>query len=219
MSEKPAVFRVNQQNAEIQEVGVGWQAVGLAATIFIRTFNNVGVPTADLAAARESAQAVLQEAGLNIVWADCWVGGRQPADAPARCQEPVGGDIVLRLQKTRLRGQAATARQAGGTDHSRFVSMGFSLVGTEGAAPFLATVYVDRAESVAKGAGIDTRRVLGLAMAHEIGHVLLNSNSHASSGLMRADWSRHELRRKDPGAWAFADADAARVRSAALERQ
>ena len=186
---------------------MGWQAVGLAATIFVRTFNNVGIPAADLAAAREHAQAVLQEAGLNIVWADCWVGDRRPADAPERCQEPVGGDIVLRLQKT------------SGTDRSRFVSMGFSLVGTEGAAPFLATVYVDRAESVAKGADIDTRRVLGLAMAHEIGHVLLNSNSHAPRGLMRADWSRHELRRNDPAAWTFVDRDAARVRSAALERQ
>ena len=184
-----------------------WQAIGLAATIFIRTFNNVGVPAADLTAARAHAEAVLQDAGLNIVWADCWVGDRQPADAPARCTEPVGGDIVLRLQKTN------------GTDGSRFVSMGFSLVGTEGVAPFLATVYVDRADSVAKGAGIDARQVLGLAMAHEIGHVLLNSNSHAPNGLMRANWSRHELRRKDPAAWAFANADAARVRSAALERR
>lgn len=185
---------------------MGWQAVGLAATIFIRTFNNVGAPAADLAAAREHTEAVLQRAGLNIIWADCWVNDRRPADAPARCEEPIGGDIVLRLQKTN------------GPDGSRFVSMGFALVGTEGA-PFLATVYVDRAQSVAKGAGIDSRRVLGLAMAHEIGHVLLNSNSHASIGLMRADWSRRELRRQDPASWTFGDADAARIRSAALERQ
>ena len=80
---------------------MGWQAVGLATTIFIRSYNNVGVPVADLAVAREHAQAVLQQAGLNIVWADCWAGDRsQPPDAAPRCQEPVGGDIVLRLQKT-----------------------------------------------------------------------------------------------------------------------
>ena len=97
--------------------------------------------------------------------------------------------------------------------------MGFSLVGIAGAAPFLATVYVDRVESVARGAGIDARRVLGLAIAHEIGHVLLNSNTHAPSGLMRADWSRNELRRKDAAAWHFLDTEAAHVRSAALERQ
>jgi hypothetical protein len=186
---------------------MGWQAVGLVATIFIRCFNNVGVPAADLAAAREHAQAVLQEAGVNIVWADCWFGDRQPADAPQRCQEPVGGDIVLRLQNT------------GKVDHSKFVSMGFSLVKTDAAAPFLSTVYVDRVKSVADGAGIDARRVLGLAIAHEVGHVLLNSSTHAPSGLMRADWSRKDLRGPDEGAWRFRETEATHVRSAALARQ
>jgi hypothetical protein len=186
---------------------MGWQAVGLAATIIIRSYNNFGVPADDLAAARQDAEAILQQAGVNLVWQDCWVGGRQPASASARCMEPVGGDIVLRLQKT------------SGTDRSKFVSMGFSLVGTVGAAPFLATVYVDRAESVARGAGIDARRVLGLAMAHEIGHVLLNSNSHAPNGVMRADWSRRELQRGDPHGWHFLETEAAQVHVAALGRQ
>jgi len=96
--------------------------------------------------------------------------------------------------------------------------MGFSLVGIPGTAPFLATVYVDRVDSVARGAGTDRLRVLGLAMAHEIGHVLLDSNTHAATGLMRADWSRRELRRKDAAAWSFLETEAAHVRSAALER-
>jgi hypothetical protein len=189
---------------------MGWQAVGLAATIFIRSYNNCGVPVADLAVAREHAQAVLQQAGLNIVWADCSVGDRsQPPDAAPRCQEPVGGDILLRLQKI-------GDRQA---DRSRIVSMGFSLVRTGSAMPFLSTVYVDRVGSVARGAGTDPRRVLGLAIAHEVGHVLLNSNTHSAAGLMRAGWSRRELRGNDAAAWHFLDTEAAHVRSAALERQ
>lgn len=185
---------------------MGWQAVGVAVAMFVRSFNNVGVPAADLTVAREHAQAVLQVAGVNIVWRDCWVGDDRPSDAPARCGEPVGGDIVLRLQKTN------------GMDGSRFVSMGFSLVGTPDGAPFLSTVYVDRVASVARSAGIDQRRVLGLAIAHEIGHVLLNSNSHAATGLMRADWSQHQLRRHDAAAWNFLESEAAQVRSAAIAR-
>src|SRR5688500_19835482 len=47
---------------------------------------------------------------------------------------------VLRLQKTNDKSALP----------SRFVSMGFSLVGTADAAPFLSTVYVDRAQSVAR---------------------------------------------------------------------
>ena len=110
---------------------MGWQAVGLAATIFIRSYNNFGVPAPDLAVAREHAQAILQEAGVNVVWIDCWAGARREAvETVDRCQEPVGSAIVLRLQKTKE------------TDRARFVSMGFSLVGIPDAAPFLATVYV-----------------------------------------------------------------------------
>ena len=188
---------------------MGWQAVGLAATIFIRSYNNFGMPAPDLAVAREHAQAILQEAGVNVVWIDCWAGGpREAVDTVDRCQEPVGSAIVLRLLKTKVIDRSK----------SKFVSMGFSLVGTPGSAPFLATVYVDRAESVARGAGIDPRRVLGLAIAHEIGHVLLNSNSHAPSGLMRAVWSSTELRRNDLAAWRFLETEAAQVRMTALER-
>jgi hypothetical protein len=185
---------------------MGWQAVGLAATIIIRSYNNFGVPAADLAAARQDAEAILQQAGVNVIWEECWVGGPRPEPSASRCDAPVGGDIVLRLQKTR------------DADRSKFVSMGFSLVGTA-AAPFLATVYVDRVASVARGAGTDSRRVLGLAIAHEVGHVLLNSNTHAPAGLMRADWSRNDLRRIDPAAWTFLDSEAARLRSSAVERQ
>ena len=187
---------------------MGWQAVGLAVTIVIRSYNNAGVPAADLAAAKVHTESVLQQAGLNIVWVDCWAGGRhRPADEAPRCQEPVGGDVVLRLQETRA------------TDRSKFVSMGFSLVKTAGATPFLSTVYVDRAASVARVASTDPRRVLGLAIAHEIGHVLLNSNTHSSAGLMRADWSRNELRRKDEAGWNFTEEEAADARASAKERQ
>jgi hypothetical protein len=185
---------------------MGWQEVGLAATIIIRSYNSFGVPAADLAAARQDAEAILEQAGVSVVWEECWVGGPGPKPAASRCEEPVGGDIVLRLQKTR------------NADRSKFVSMGFSLVGTADAMPFLATVYVDRVASVARGAGADSRRVLGLAIAHEIGHVLLNSNTHAVSGLMRADWSRHELRRTDSAAWSFLETEAADLRSAAEVR-
>src|SRR5687768_16340973 len=101
MSEKARAFRVNQQTRKSRRRVMGWQAVGLAVTIVIRSYNNAGVPAADMAAARGHAEAVLQDAGLNIVWADSWAGHGPSAVTHPRCQDPVGGDIVLRLQKTR----------------------------------------------------------------------------------------------------------------------
>jgi hypothetical protein len=35
--------------------------------------------------------------------------------------------------------------------------------------------------------------ILGHALAHEIGHLLLGANSHSSEGIMRANWGKQEL--------------------------
>ena len=39
----------------------------------------------------------------------------------------------------------------------------------------------------------ELRVLLGYAMAHELGHLLLGLNSHSPTGLMRADWRTKDL--------------------------
>jgi hypothetical protein len=159
--------------------------------IVVRTFNNFGVSGNDLRAARIHAADILKNAGIDVTWMDCWYLDSAPSDAPQGCHDGLGGnEIVLRLQKARER----SGRQ--------YVSLGFSLVGNEGV-PFLATVYPDLVQSIARSAGVDSREVLGRAIAHEIGHILLNTNGHPTTGLMRAAWSRGELRRNVAGDWQF----------------
>lgn len=59
--------------------------------------------------------------------------------------------------------------------------------------------------------------VLGRAVAHEIGHFLLNTNTHAKRGLMRATFGSREF--ADPGADAFRlDAEAEAHLAAAAAR-
>ncbi len=45
--------------------------------------------------------------------------------------------------------------------------------------------------------------ILGHAAAHEIGHLLLGSNSHSPQGLMRARWSRQDLQNAGIGQSSF----------------
>lgn len=45
--------------------------------------------------------------------------------------------------------------------------------------------------------GLD--QVLGHAIAHEIGHILLGSNSHGSRGLMKAKWGQEDIKRAGKG--------------------
>ena len=64
----------------------------------------------------------------------------------------------------------------------------------------LATIYFDRVMWLAHEAGTDSRVLLGRAIAHELGHLLLATTTHGPVGLMRAHWSqgRHDdVRRGD----------------------
>jgi hypothetical protein len=79
------------------------------------------------------------------------------------------------------------------------LQLGYSLVNTQAGAGTLATMFVDRVEWLASQAGADAATVLGFAIAHEIGHLLLGTNAHAASGLMRAVWSRHHYSTHAPG--------------------
>ena len=82
----------------------------------------------------------------------------------------------------------------------------------------LATIFVDRVKWLAAQAGADGAAVLGFAVAHEIGHLLLGTNAHGSSGLMRALWSRGELQHTNVKDWLFSRDEGARMR-ASLERR
>lgn len=177
--------------------------------VVVRTFNSVGVTGNTLHTAQVQAESILRDAGIEVSWLDCWLKDREPADAPSRCREPLGvTDLVLRI---------GSAKPGNGT---QYVSMGFSLVNAaDGKAPYLATVYADLVGSVARGAGADANQLLGRAIAHEIGHLLLGTNQHASTGLMRAAWSRVELRRDNARDWQFLSDEAGTMRAAIATRQ
>jgi hypothetical protein len=54
--------------------------------------------------------------------------------------------------------------------------------------------------------------LLGRAIAHEIGHLLLGTASHACAGLMRARWLTGELQRDWPLDWVLSVPEGARMR-------
>ena len=65
---------------------------------------------------------------------------------------------------------------------------------------------------MASHASTDFSAVLGRAIAHEVGHVLIGSSSHARSGLMRALWSQKELRENNPADWLFSPREISAMR-------
>jgi hypothetical protein len=61
--------------------------------------------------------------------------------------------------------------------------------------------------------------ILGNVMAHELGHLLLGSSSHAGMGIMRAHWQGEELRRLSRGSLSFTNEQADHMRGKLIATQ
>jgi hypothetical protein len=172
-----------------------------AADLKVRIYNAAVVPAADQAVALRAAASVLAAAGIGTTWLLCGNGASEPAAGV--CSTPLDpSELSVRL--VRLPGTASSRGE---------LQLGYSLVDTTAGAGTLATIYADRVAWLAGEAAADMPTLVGFAIAHEIGHLLLGTNAHAGSGLMRAVWSRTELRRNDTADWLFGRSDAARLRA------
>ena len=170
-------------------------------TVFIRTYDYANVTPDRLAAARAEAEQIFKRAQIAVQWVDCRVPGRTSGEP---CTEPLsrGRDLMLRL---------VDRTPATGTEGERLVALGESMVDREERGGVLMTVDLFRVGAVARNASAGMAGLLGRAIAHEIGHLLLGSAEHARLGLMRALWSYDELRGLKPANWGFSSREAAQM--------
>lgn len=167
--------------------------------VSVRTYNYAAVPFGQLAAAKSEAVHIFRTAGISVEWIDCRVRG---GDEGAVCTEPLlaGRDLMLRLvDRIPAEGE-------------RIVALGESMLDRERRGGVLMTIDVSPVRSVAGRAFTAISTLLGRAVAHEIGHLLLGSAEHPRLGLMRALWSHDELRGLKPAHWGFSAREAARMR-------
>jgi len=140
-------------------------------TLTIEVDNWAKVSPATLQKGQAVAGQIFAEAGVTLRWVDC------PCEQP----RPDATTRSLRIIP-KLFGLTMSAFRS---DH-----LGFAAVTEEGGV--LATVFYDRIESLGKGGDISS--LLGLATAHELGHLLLGSNAHTDEGIMQPHWTRKLLR-------------------------
>jgi hypothetical protein len=181
-----------------------------AATVLdevpVRVYDASGLDAATRTAALNVAAATLAPAA-PVWWRHC----KMPAMAPGCEHGPAPGELVLRIVRSR---DASDSRGVRG--HLRSATplpLGDALVDPLTQSGALATIYVDRVRMLAQAAGVPVARLLGHAIAHEIGHLLLASNGHGTDGLMRPVWSSDEVRRSRPGDWLFSRQEVAAIRA------
>jgi len=172
------------------------------AIVAIRTYNYAQVSTERLANARATADRIFHDAGISLEWIDCRV---PQSESGAACTTPLseGRDLLLRL---RDRAQ----NDSGNT--TRIFALGTSMLDRGRGGGVMMTVDVSAIHTVVGPALLEVSAVLGRAIAHEIGHLLLGTPDHPTGGLMRARWSQDELRDLTPSHWRFSSGEAARMR-------
>jgi hypothetical protein len=180
------------------------QPLALALFIVVRTYDMFGLPAVDRDTATRVASGILRAAAIDSVWVDCTLTTRTAMQAA--CAAPIGpGELIVRIL-------------AGGAGITGSETLGFAYVDGTARRGTLATVYADRVASAAHAAGMDAGRLLGRALAHEAGHLLLGTTTHPPRGVMRGTWSRRLLQRSVDDAWLFSRAEAEEMRDRLGER-
>lgn len=165
-----------------------------ALALTIRLYDLTGLPAGTWQKAIGVASTTLEQAGIDAQWVDC------AAVAPAgHCQEALTAvELVLRVRDAPL--------------HRGTQALGDAIVDPRAGRGTVATLYANRIAATAARSGVDTSVVLGRALAHEVGHLLLGNPSHSPTGLMRAHWTPVEFSTDAAQDWRFSDAEAAIMR-------
>jgi len=157
-----------------------------------------------IAKAEREAGRILGEAGLRVVWIDCPMEHYGGAHVPQNpCLEPLEAtDIVLRVLSERTQNKFQDT------------VFGFAVV------PIFASVYYDYALRSAKRDNdeFEVPVILGCVIAHELGHLLVGSNSHSGSGVMQPQWGRKQVKQALTGGLRFTHDQSKRIQAEVEKR-
>ena len=169
------------------------ESASVRIDVIARIYNTARVAPLITDVALATATRLMSAGAIGVAWRNC--------DVPNACATVPAREFVIRL----VRSRETT------TDGNPFV-LGEASIDVSQRAGVLATVYVDRVERMAELSEADSAWLLGRAIAHELGHLLLATNSHSPTGLMRAQWTSKEVRRNSAADWILARRDAEAIR-------
>ena len=136
--------------------------------VTVLVYNYARLPMETLRETEDRATLIFRKAGVEVDWADCPLNNEDPALYPG-CPE-LSGPTQLFL---RIFAKTATKVDIGG---EAFV------------AARIANIFWNRVEEQAQRLNVAAPRFLAHTVAHELGHLLLGSNSHSAVGIMTARW-------------------------------
>jgi hypothetical protein len=150
-----------------------------APVITLRVVNEAGVDLRALRAAQKEAVATLEHSGIHLVWLNCQPG-RADWGSSNPCYRDRGPDNFW-LRIVARKPAAASGEMLGFTELDEI----------KGSAA--AGVYYPAVEQLAQHWSVPAGAILGAAIAHEVGHLVLGANAHSRRGVMCAHWVREQF--------------------------
>ncbi len=169
---------------------------------------NYGVARSTLVQAEGKATAILNQVGLEVSWVDC------PA-TPAEFKSYPGCQGLLGTTDLAVKILAADEAERFPSHHE---ALGRAMPCPGDEVGCSAYIFYRNVLEVAADGVADKSQVLGHAVVHEIGHLLLGPNSHTASGIMRGRWNKQDLETIAKGHLAFSDQQSEHIREEIRER-
>jgi len=185
--------------------------------ITIHVHNYAGVAPKTLAEAEEVATGIFQKAGVETRWADIVLTAEKSdanlTDYPAFTLSDVQLSIFPRVMSDESGVKASVMGLAPGNGPDRNVVYIFdSNVEARYRRLLMAHFNGIMDWRVSKG------QILGHAIAHELGHLLLNQQVHSAHGIMRGEWSLEDFRDVAYGKFLFTPPQAEFLQADARKR-
>jgi hypothetical protein len=146
--------------------------------ILIRVRDTARVPQDILTKAQADVTRIYREAGVEVLWP---TAESLSAESNAVQRNALTVAILTMSQAEQI--------ESGGADGR----VGFAARAADGEGQLVYVIY-DRVQLLTGGNGLHRERMLAIAIAHEIGHLLLPDNGHSTTGLMRPYWTPTDLR-------------------------
>jgi hypothetical protein len=144
----------------------------------VSVFNSSPFLASIIEAAEARAGRVLRYAGIEVLWLNCSQAVQQEASHDLCSEISFPSHLSLRIVRA-SQGLKAT-------------TVGISFSAEDGKGCY-ADLFYESIRQLHEETDASPSVILGHAMAHELGHLLLGTNSHSQNGLMRAHWTREDL--------------------------
>jgi len=199
--------------------GLGYAAPAAASetrpAITIHMHNYARVAPKTLAEAEEVTTAIFREAGVETRWADSVLHAEADPKPFAGHSTYSLADIQLSILPREMSDRFGLPNNVMGAVPGTDAQIAFVFDDKVGVL-FQTVLSAYRTGHIERP--VSESQILGIAIAHELGHLLLDLQGHSANGIMRGEWGPRDLRNATFGMLLFTPQQAEVLRANARSR-